>query len=199
MLYKILMFIFSPLLWLIYRPEIIGKEYLKEVKDTGYILISNHSSYRDPVVLALMAQRRVYFMAKKELFHGLFGVLISSVGAFPISRNGSDTKAIRKAMDVVKNGDVCLIFPEGTRSKSNEILPFEKGVAFITMQCKVPVVPVYIEPGWRRGRVHMVIGKPIDVVVMGKEFDKRARLEEITNQLEQIMQELKQEEQALCH
>ena len=196
MFYLIILFVFKPLLWLIFRPKASGRENIKKLNDTGYIVISNHNRYRDPVIIGLtIGFRKLFFMAKKELFHGAFGGLIRALNAFEIDRHSSDTRGIRKAMAVVKAGDVCVIFPEGKRSKTKELLPFEQGVAFITMQCKAPVLPAYISEsnGWRR--VHIRYGEPIDVVSAASQFSKPERLGGVTKILHTSVAALQQEEQ----
>lgn len=198
MFYRIILFIFKPLVWLIYRTKITGKEHLKEVKDTGYILIADHSSYSDPVILAIsIGQRILRFMAKAELFRGAFGWLIKALGAFPIHRDKLDSKSIKTAMETVKKGHVCLIFPEGKRNKEYELLPFEKGVAFITLQCKVPVLPAYIGKKRKNGRTLVNFGQPINVVELSKQFEKADRLEKITEHLRErvLVLQAEQEEQ----
>lgn len=195
MFYLIILFIFKPLLWLIFRPKVSGKENIKPLKETGYIVISNHTSYRDPVLIALtIGYRKLFFMAKKELFHGAFGWLIRALNAFAIDRHSSDTRGIRKAMSVIKEGDVCLIFPEGRRSHTDEILPLEKGVAFITMQCKAPVLPAYIGRGSKRGRVLIHYGKPIDIAAAASGFSKAERLKGVTEILHDAIVELQNEQ-----
>lgn len=196
MFYSIMIRLAYPFMWLIFRPKITGKENIKKLQKQGFIAMANHTSYRDPPLIAmLVAPRHLFFMAKKELFHGFFGKLISSVGAFPVDREGSDTHAIRRAMELVSQNEVCLMFPEGTRSTDGELLPFEKGVAFVTWKCKAPVLPIYIQPGWKRGRVWISVGEPIDVVDVAKKFDSRERLQGISTELYQEIVTLKEKQE----
>lgn len=134
-------------------------------------------------------------MAKAVLFkHKLLGPLIKALNAFPVNRDGSDIQAVRKAMDIVKQGDICLIFPEGTRETTDEMLPFKKGVAFITMQCKAPVVPACLSRKRVRGRWLVNYGEPINIQELSQQFPKEERLQKITDYLFQRVLELKEEQ-----
>ena len=101
-------------------------------KDGGYILCSNHRSMHDPVFLIHKEPHRVHFMAKEELFRNkLFGALIRDLGAFPVARGKGDTSAIDKSVELLREGGVLIIFPEGTRSKDGVPLRARSGVAVI--------------------------------------------------------------------
>src|SRR6202050_4491514 len=86
----------------------------------AFILASNHISNLDPVVLGICSIRRLNFMAKIELFKGLLGFFLTSLGAFPVKRGESDFGAMREALRRLKMGRVILIFVEGTRRIGDE-------------------------------------------------------------------------------
>src|SRR5471030_135232 len=81
----------------------------------GFILASNHISNLDPVVLGICSVRRLNFMAKIELFHGLLGFFLTNLGAFPVKRGEADFGAMKEALKRLKKGHGVLIFVEGTR------------------------------------------------------------------------------------
>ena len=91
---------------------------------TGRLVIAggNHTSNMDPFIIAqtLPAGRRVQFLAKKELFRGPIGWLISAGGSFPVDRSKNDLGAIRNALRVLLAGGTLGIFPEGTRGATND-------------------------------------------------------------------------------
>jgi 1-acyl-sn-glycerol-3-phosphate acyltransferase len=114
-------------------------------------------------------------MAKSELWHNrAFGMMLNSVLAFPVRRGGADRTALTHAGEVLRDGGLVGIFPEGTRHRadSEELGEANEGVAFIALRADVPVVPVGIEGTQKalpRGarfprfpRVTIVFGEPVD-------------------------------------
>ncbi|MEZ4357245.1 MAG: 1-acylglycerol-3-phosphate O-acyltransferase [Eubacteriales bacterium] len=136
--------IFYPLLWLFFKPKIYGTKFCKV--NGGVILMSNHVNLLDPIFLGIFFRRRIYFMAKKELFKNPFlRWLIKMLGAFPVDRGKTDIASIKRAMAVVKQGKVLGIFPEGKRVKTGELGNFEQGTAMLAMKLKCPIIPVYTD------------------------------------------------------
>ena len=110
------------------------------------IVASNHRSYLDPMILASFLPRRLYHMAKRELFrHPLFAKLITFFGAFPVDRGGivrvSTFRMARKLLEL--NGAV-VIFPEGGIVNSTAGVEVKEGVATLAAISRAPVLPVYI-------------------------------------------------------
>ncbi|MDD2432334.1 MAG: lysophospholipid acyltransferase family protein [Clostridia bacterium] len=143
-----------------------GKENIPQ--EGSVVLIGNHVSLWDPVVLACSVDRTVNFMAKEELFKiPLVGKLISYLNAFPIKRGKPDRNALRTANKLLKNGEVLGLFPEGKRSKTGELLPFHPGAALFALRAGAPIVPMYLGgtkttfPLTFRGKIKVSIGKPL--------------------------------------
>lgn len=112
----------------------------------GVLVVSNHQSFLDPVILGVAIPRSISYMAKSELFdvHPAFTWLISSLGGFPVRQTGSAAGAIKETIDRLQEGRALNIYPEGARTQTGEIQPFEKGTALVVRKAKVPVVPVAI-------------------------------------------------------
>lgn len=124
-------------------------EGLENVPPQGpYIICSNHTSWFDPPLIGCLPAggQKVYFMAKEELFKlFLIGSIFNKLKAFPVKRNTADRKAIRRALQVLEDGEILGLFPEGTRIRSGELGKPYHGAALIALKSKEPVLPVAIE------------------------------------------------------
>lgn len=145
-----------------YNPKIVGKENLL---DTGYLLVGNHKSGLDILLVAYALRKyNPRFMAKKEFFENpILKWLFEKVGAFPIDRQSLDLTAVKKAIRLLKDNNIVVIFPEGTRNTKEEMLPFKKGVASISMISNSKVVPFGISGDYKfRSKPTIEFGKAID-------------------------------------
>ncbi len=115
-------------------------------KTGGVLLVSNHQSYLDPVLVTLALPREGNYMARASLFgNRLFRGLIVSLNAFPIRPGTADISAVKEVLRRLRDGKLVVAFPEGTRSEDGRIRPFHAGVASIAMKAHVPIVPTLIE------------------------------------------------------
>jgi 1-acyl-sn-glycerol-3-phosphate acyltransferase len=141
----------------------------------GVLLLANHQSYLDPVLVGVRLYRPIAFMAKSELFEGskFFKWLIESLHAFPVKQNSADVGAIKQAIAKLQEGNVLNIYPEGTRTETGEIGPIQAGVALVLKRANVPIVPVVIDGSfraWPMGRkifhkhpIRILYGPPLNV------------------------------------
>lgn len=163
MFYRFAWTVCRTFLLVIRRMEVRGVENVP--LQGGLVVACNHKSYWDPVIVGcvLPRARKVHFMAKAELFKFYpLGIIITSLGTFPVQRGGADRSAIRKSLDYLTAGEVVGIFPEGTRNKSEGMLNPHLGAAMLATRARVPVLPVAIMGSrgvW--GKVRVVIGQPI--------------------------------------
>ena len=133
----------TPIFKVLYRYKVVNKNNIPP--EGGYIIACNHLSNIDPVLLGLGQKRRIFFMAKAELFKNkYFSALIRGLGAFPVKRGTADEKAIKNGEDIILEGNVMGIFLEGGRSKTGELMRPRSGCALVAQQTKVPVVPACI-------------------------------------------------------
>lgn len=126
------------------------------------MLVLNHKSFADPPMAAVLLRRRVFFMAKIELFRFRpFGWLIASVGAFPVTRGRPDRKAIRRSLEILNNGLALMIFPEGHRSDSGDLQQARSGAVFLAQKTGCQVVPIGIsgQYGFRK-TIRYSMGEP---------------------------------------
>lgn len=130
-------------------------------KQGGLLLLANHTSDLDPVLVQGATNRQVFFMAKDELFQmPVLGKLIRWFQAFPVKRGEPDRGAIRLAVDLIKSGEVVCVFPEGQLSESGELQPILPGVELIARMAGCPVVCVGIKNANRIMPYGMTIPRP---------------------------------------
>ncbi len=189
LLTKVVLFIF---LKLFFRFSVRGRHNLG-VGPT--VLVANHTSYLDPVVVGVASSRPVYFMAKEELFGVPFlGWYIKQLHAFPVKRENLDRKVLRTAIGHLKRNRAVLVFPEGRRNRGAELAEALNGAAFIAYKAGAKIVPVAIKgtsevrpPGSRFVRfpkISVRFGEPIELAGSG---DKKAIMSRAT---ETMMREI---------
>ncbi|MBU9714255.1 lysophospholipid acyltransferase family protein [Evansella tamaricis] len=191
-LYRVGKFLCRSYLRLFYRVEIIGKENIPN--DGGVLLCSNHIHLMDPPLVGSFIKRQVCFMAKAELFEvPILKIIIPKLGAFPIRRGMSDRQALRTGLNLLKEGKMIGIFPEGTRSKTKELGEGLAGVGFFALRSDANVVPCGIIGTYRIfSKLTIVYGEPIDMVSLRQE---RASAEMATKKIMEGIQKILTENQ----
>ncbi|MBK1857851.1 lysophospholipid acyltransferase family protein [Cerasicoccus arenae] len=132
-----------------------------------FLLACNHASFLDPPAFAAACPRELHFFARKTLWKGFFGTLISNLNAIPIDRDGErDMQAFRHVFSALKEGGALLVFPEGTRTPDGELHAGKKGVGMIACRGEVPVVPARIFGSyemWNRHHKFPRLTRPLGV------------------------------------
>ncbi|NLO89722.1 MAG: 1-acyl-sn-glycerol-3-phosphate acyltransferase [Clostridia bacterium] len=166
MMYKLGKVLFASLFTYLCRWKVRGANNVP--KEGPVVIVSNHLSLWDPMAVGAAIERRIYFMAKAELFkYPIVGLIVKSWGAFPVRRGHLDREALKNAMKVLKRGDVLGIFPEGKRSPSGKLQKFKPGAVSLAAKYGAPIVPVGLigtkkifSRGWFR-TFEVNIGEPI--------------------------------------
>ena len=125
--------------------EVTGREFIP--LEGGLIVISNHSSYLDPLIIGAAVTRRMTYLAKKELFtRPLIGRFVSSF-SLPVSREGSSHTMIKETVKRLSGGEAIAMFPAGEREKVGDgsAAGFKRGLELLARLSKVPVLPAYIK------------------------------------------------------
>lgn len=131
------------LLYAGFRMEITGAENVPRVG--AAILAANHRSLIDIPVACMPTTRKVWFMAKEELFGTKIGsFLLRNLGAFPVRRGKPDRSALMRALEILETGKILGIFPEGTRTPGARFETLEEGFAYIALKSGAPIIPVAI-------------------------------------------------------
>ncbi len=137
---KISCFLVFKIVW---RMKVYGKENVP--KKGAVIIAANHRSLADPPLVGVATTRYVHFLAKEELFRFRpFGWLIKNLNAHPLNRGGSDIAAFKIAKKILSEGEGLIVFPEGRRSKTDELGKPKAGVGMLAHISKAPVIPTYI-------------------------------------------------------
>jgi 1-acyl-sn-glycerol-3-phosphate acyltransferase len=154
--------------------------------DGGFVLAANHTSNFDPwpLGLPLFPRRQLRFMAKSELFNPILKPILVGGGAFPVRRGQADLEAIDRAVDLVRDGEVVVMFPEGTRRKKGLRKKYEPrahtGAARIALAAGAPLVPAAIKGTdrlTRLGPLRVAYGKPIPLDDLREQEVSRASRE----------------------
>ena len=150
-----------------FRLRATGTEHLPE---GGFVLAANHTSNFDPWPLAmpLYPHRQLRFMAKSELFNPILKPILVGGGAFPVRRGQADLEAVSRAVELVRDGEIVVMFPEGTRRKKGLRKKHEArahtGAARIALAAGGPLVPAAIKGTDRLSRLgplRVAYGPPI--------------------------------------
>ena len=184
-----------PFVKLGFRLRARGLEHLPE---GGFVLAANHTSNFDPwpLALPLFPRRQLRFMAKSELFNPILKPILAGGGAFPVRRGEADLEAIRRAVELVREGEIVVMFPEGTRRRKGLRKKHEArahtGAARIALAAGAPLVPAAIKGTDRLSRLaplRVAYGRPIPLDdLRGQELSPAAR--EATDRLMADIREL---------
>ena len=194
-LYNFIAVVSWPVLHGLFRLDARGLDNLPE---GGFVLAANHTSNFDPwpLGLPLFPRRQLRFMAKSELFNPILKPILVGGGAFPVRRGQADLEAVNRAVELVRNGEIVVMFPEGTRRRKGLRKKHEArahtGAARIALSADAPLVPAAIKGTDRLSRLgplRVAYGPPIPLDdLRGQEISPAAR--EATDRLMAEIHEL---------
>jgi 1-acyl-sn-glycerol-3-phosphate acyltransferase len=190
---------------LLFNYRAIGTEYIP--KKGSAILASNHASYLDPPLVGLGVWRILNYLAKKELFENTLMnyILKNLLRAIPVDREQVDKYTLKKIYQLLRDNELLLMFPEGTRSYNGEFLPPKLGLGMIAYNARVPVIPVYIKGSYnilprnakmiRLKPCTVVFGPPVDLDPLYKQKKSKELYKEISVKIMENIKVLKQKTQ----
>ncbi|MFW6280976.1 MAG: lysophospholipid acyltransferase family protein [Halanaerobium sp.] len=173
-----------------YKIKVTGRDNLP--KSGGVIVMSNHISGYDPPLLAAVFKRPLRFMAKKELFEKpIMRFVLYLADAFPVDRDKRDIKAVKKALKVLKDGQVLGLFPEGTRRPEGKPGQLRPGSVMLAVKSGVPILPVGIKNVKSEGRITVNIGEKFSMEKFSKKkLTKKERKEAAEYIKEKIVKQI---------
>ncbi len=205
MLYSALCAVFWVFTHLVCRYRVSGREYVP--KKGPLIIIANHLSWYDPILLGIVLPRRVWFFTKIEIFSWpIVGLLCRLTGQVPVDRGARDRAALEKGLTYLREGKALLVFPEGAVERQGRIIPAHTGTAMLAVRTGVTVLPI-AHYGTRRilrsfriwfPRVYVEIGKPY-TPILPPGVSRKAGLQFITEDMMRRIAELLLEEQRGLH
>lgn len=156
--------------WLGYRSR--GHEQLEN--EDGALILANHQSFLDPLLIGLPLRRPVSFVARDSLFKvPVVGWILRNTYVMPINREAASSASLRETIRRMQHGFLVGLFPEGTRTETGAVGDFKPGFVALIRRAKRPVYPVGISGAYQamgRGslflkpaRVRVVVGTPISV------------------------------------
>lgn len=167
-----------------------GEKYRGRIRG-GAILAANHSSFSDTFVIGVSVwYRRMFFLAAEVVMRTkLRNWLLRGVGAVRIDREAADIEAIRKSVDLLKEGYLLAVFPQGGITQGDGVGALKSGAVLIALQAGVPLIPMHLCPKkhWYSRRT-VVIGEPINPRdLIQKKFPSTADIERVSQVLMEEM------------
>jgi 1-acyl-sn-glycerol-3-phosphate acyltransferase len=173
------------------------------------LLIANHESFIDPLLVGVSVRRHLAFLARANLFKGAFGRFLRSVNTHPVDQEGFAREGLKAMIDLLGQGWPVLVFPEGERAMDGVMNPFKPGVHLIIKKSLAPVVPcgiagayealprqrhppipghspLFLPPG--NSTIAVVIGKPLDGARFAK-MPREAALAELFAEVQKVQRQ----------
>lgn len=168
-LYSLVIFLVKTFLKVFYRHKVYGLEHYP--KGSG-LVAPNHVSFFDPPCVAVSCPDEIHFLARETLFKSFLGRLITALNAHPVKKNATNLQVMKDACQLLKEGYKVLMFPEGTRSKDNQLHRIKPGIGLLLSKSESLIIPTYIHGTfgvWNRerkfpklwGKTAVVFGSPI--------------------------------------
>ena len=151
---------------LLHRLRVVGPTE-DPVPPTGaYIVVSNHRSGVDPLIVSILTRRRIRFLTAREYCEApVLRWFLSALGCIPVNRTGNDLAATKTALKALRDGEVIGIFPQGGIRDPQASLEGKSGVALLATRTKAPVIPVFVHGSPNRKTVSAALVTPSRTVV----------------------------------
>lgn len=189
---KIIVGIVKILTRIVYRIKIEGKENIP-INSAG-IICANHVHFLDSAVVISNIKQKINILAKEDLFKNKFiKWLAKNVGVYPIKRNSADMHAIKTSLKLLKNNELLMIFPEGTRKGMEKKIKPKNGAVMIAIKSGTPIIPMGIKGNFKPFRKILIrIEKPIDYSEYKEKTNDKVLIDKLTMDLMQKIIKLTQ-------
>jgi 1-acyl-sn-glycerol-3-phosphate acyltransferase len=182
--------------WIIYWTVRIAFSLYFRIRVTGLqncpeqgavIVVANHRSGFDPPMAGALLRRPVHFMTKVELWsYPILPLVFKYVQAYPVHRGRPDRKAIRHSLDILRRGEIIVLFPEGHRTETGDLQEARSGVVYLAQKTQCQVLPIGISGryGFRR-TIRYVVGEPFR---LSPEMEKKAAQVLVMDKIRELIQ-----------
>lgn len=181
-----------------FRVSARGTENLP--RQGGFIVAPVHRSNLDFLLLLVITDRRMRYLAKDSLWKGMWGKIFTALGGIPVARGSADREAMRTCIEVIEAGEPLVMFPEGTRQHGPVIEDLFDGPAFVQSRTGAPIVPVGIggsEAAMPKGakfikpqKARVVVGPPLTAIETEGPKARRSAVRARTAELHGVLQDL---------
>ena len=197
--YRSIQLVVRALFPLVGKVEVRGLENIP--REGPFLLVANHQSYLDPMIIQTVVRREIYTMAKSTQFSDrLTGGILRRLKSFPVRRFETDPQAVRIALRRLREGYGVGLYIEGERSWDGRLQPPRLGALRLILKAGVPVVPCGVAgaydvwPRWdralKRGSVRITIGAPMRFPQLDRKPDREAALPDVGARLMATLGEL---------
>jgi 1-acyl-sn-glycerol-3-phosphate acyltransferase len=145
------------------------------------VVLCNHQSNLDPVLLGIACPRQLSFLARETLFVGWFAWLIRSFDAIPIDRDGTSLGGIRATLRRLKKGDAVLLFPEGTRTRNGELQNLKPGFAALVRRSSATIVPAAMDGAFAAMPRGVVFPRPAKIALQFGQSIRPTEIEKLND------------------
>lgn len=174
MVYRFSQRLFSFFFTLFFRWEVHGRQHL--TRRGGGLLVCNHASFLDPPLAGTPWPRPIYYLAREDLFDvPWLAWWMHRCNTIPVKRGPASLYSLRRVIQLVKEGQIVLVFPEGTRSPDGTLQDPRGGVGFLLKMTRAPVYPCYIQGAYevwprqaewpRPGKIRVFYGPPVTLPI----------------------------------
>lgn len=188
---KIIKFVLKILIIIVYRPKIVG---LENIKDGNPALICpNHVHAFDSAVIVLTNKRKINILAKEEIFKNSFVKWLANIfGVYPVKRGKKSLESMKISLKLLKNNELLLIFPEGTRNGMARGIKVKDGAVKLAIRANVPIIPVGVQGDFKPfKKIKINIGEPIYYNISKEEINNKETIEKLTEELMSKIVELR--------
>lgn len=149
------------------------------------LICPNHVHALDSVCVIVTAKRRIYALAKESLFkHRSLRFLANTFGVYPVKKENASVGAVKTSFKILKEGNLLLIFPEGTRNGLAKGVKVKDGSVNMALKANVPIIPIGVQGSFRPfTKVKLNIGKPIYYDKSKIDVKNKEQIDKLTTEL----------------
>lgn len=161
---------------IVYRPKVVGRENIP--KEESAIICPNHVHALDSAIILLMNKRPIRVLAKESLYENFMLRWLAHIfGIYPVKLNNKSLETMKISLQLLKNNELLLIFPEGTRNGMAKGVEPKPGAIKLAARTGVPIIPLGVQGNFKAfRRLKLNIGKPIYYYLTKEELNEKEKM-----------------------